>query len=1051
MSVRLFHWFFRQTLLFARIVAGATVLGLALVIALVALPGAIDWADLKPKLGAALTDATGRTVTLAGPLSVEFLPWPAFTIDDVELANAPGAATRSMLAVRRLGMRLSLKALFEGRVEIERLVLDEPRLAIEPGADGSPNWWLPVLQSGGDEASTRFPVSLDRVEVRRGRLLHAIGLVDQPLEAHDLDFVVMLPRGRDHASLVGTGIVNGLAVRTSIEIRTATSSRPPLWVQTDLPGGRVTFEGSTGQRSTADPLRGRVAMATAQPAAFAASLAQMMGRPPLRLDDALLRRIEASGEVSLDDRTLSIRGLALSVDGVQVDGDLGVSAGDVTLVTGRLSVPTIDADRWLGHLRTHPLLAGPRTAAQDSPATSTPLPRFDLVIEVGEARYRRDIIRGLVVAFRFDDAGFHVREAIAVLPGDCHLYYRIDPGGQVLPNRPDRVEIDAHRLRDTLKWLGIDTTSIPADRLHRLRLEGRTKVVESAVLVTDATFALDDQSGTGTARATLALPITISARIDLPRFDLDSYRLTEQAMHGMMPAPAAERPGGATDAMPPPAIDIGLKIAEVIYRRQPVHDVDAQLTIQGNRLTLRHVGVGNLLGSRLEISGSVDDFATRPRLDLSWRGELADIDRVLDYAGLPRFARGRIGAGRTTGRAVGTLDGVSLPELSVDMLDARIAAAGELSFGDELRFDFPRWSLATPDVGAIIAAASGRAQRPIAGFRATGSFRGDGGRATFEGDIVIDGMSLSGRLASTLDHHPTLSIALQAHQDLRLDRWLPAPPVAGAAQALHGWAGSPAAGEPAWPSILKALDGTLSFTAPTVAWGPYEVTGLALTAQLHGGLLEVERFAASLGGATARLSGTVDARQVPVALSVEGEVRDVDISRTIAVAHTANDFGTDDLAVALHGKISFEDVALHARGASLAAALPSLSGKGRASGTIRPVVTRGSLSLASLATGIGSFFSSEMGFASAIIENFVGRWINSRGALEIGEGIVHLREYRLQGERVTALVRGEVDALREALDTRIELNSKDGAIDYAMSLRGPLQAPTLEKDTSTRH
>ena len=88
-----------------------------------------------------------------------------------------------------------------------------------------------------------------------------------------------------------------------------------------------------------------------------------------------------------------------------------------------------------------------------------------------------------------------------------------------------------------------------------------------------------------------------------------------------------------------------------------------------------------------------------------------------------------------------------------------------------------------------------------------------------------------------------------------------------------------------------------------------------------------------------------------------------------------------------------------------------------------------------------------MGFASAIIENFVGRSVNSRGTVEVSNGIVHVREYLFEGENATALFHGQIDALNEALDTRIELNNKDGTIDYSMSLRGPLRTPELKSHT----
>ena len=1042
LSSRLLFLCLRTILLLAKIVGGTILLVTALAAGLAALQGRIDWQDLKPKLGAMLTKATGRTVTLVGPLSVELLPWPALSADTVRLANAPGARSRSLLEVRRLGIRLSLQALMKGRIEFTHVVLDEPRLAIEPGADGQPNWWLPALATGSGADAGGPPLRLDRLEIRNGRLLHAIGLVDQPLEAHDVDLVVTMDAGSGHVVIRGTGLFNGVETSVAVAIRPGAVAGPPVAVATALPGGQFTFEGWLGERTAGDPMRGHMTVTTASPATFAASIAQMARKPLFRPAEDILRQADAAGDIVLDDRHLSIGGLALSIDDETVGGDLKVSAGEALLVEGRLSTAHLDLDRWMQRLRSHPIEADASTG-QAGPT----VPRLDLQIAIGEMRYRQDTVRDLSAAFSLDRTGWHVREARAVLPGDCRLYYRVGPGGEIEPGPVDGVDIDAHQLRKTLKWIGIDTESVPADRLQRLRVSGRTRVVADALEVADATFALDDQSGSGTARFALTLPTRITARLDMPRFDLDAYRLSEEALRRFIPSSNGTG-GRQTVAIDPPSIDIGLTIDQVLYRGEPAHGVEAELTIRGNRLDLGRVAVASLLGARLDISGSVDDFASSPRIDLTWRGDLPDVDRMLDYAGLPRFAFGRIGAGRTSGHAVGTLNTVAIETFSIDMLDTRISAGGMVSFGDDLRFDFPRWSLDAQDIGIMVAAASGMPHRPLGRLEATGSLRGDSRGTRFQGDIALDGMRLRGDVASTLDRHPTVNLALETQEAVRLDRWLPAPPLSGAMQALNGLARPQDAAEPTWPSALKALDGSVSFTAPAVVWGPYEMVGSALSARLHEGRLTVENLAGMLGGASLRLSGSIDAQQLPVAIAIDGDLRDIDISRTIAVAHTANDFGSDDLAVALQGTITLQGVTLRAWGTTLDAMLRSLSGRGSSTGNIRPVVTRGSLSLATFATGIGSLFSTEMGFASTVIEGFVGRWVATRGALEIAEGTIDLREYLLQGERVTAVVSGRIDALRQDLDTRIDLKRPDGSTDYSMSLRGPLRAPMLTRDRS---
>ena len=115
--------------------------------------------------------------------------------------------------------------------------------------------------------------------------------------------------------------------------------------------------------------------------------------------------------------------------------------------------------------------------------------------------------------------------------------------------------------------------------------------------------------------------------------------------------------------------------------------------------------------------------------------------------GLPRFTHGSIGAARLSGRAAGTLREASLSGFSLDMLGTTITASGRVAFGDDLRFDFPQWSLATPDIGRLVAVAVGSPYRPMVEIQASGVFRGDAREATFRGDLSIGGMPLSGELS----------------------------------------------------------------------------------------------------------------------------------------------------------------------------------------------------------------------------------------------------------------------------------------------------------------
>ena len=99
----------------------------------------LDPDDYKPQLEAAVLEATGRTLTLGGPLRVSRSLWPTIEVNDVRLANLPGGTRADMARAERIEAQLSLPALLWRRIEIIRLTLIGPNILFEQ-VDGKPNW-----------------------------------------------------------------------------------------------------------------------------------------------------------------------------------------------------------------------------------------------------------------------------------------------------------------------------------------------------------------------------------------------------------------------------------------------------------------------------------------------------------------------------------------------------------------------------------------------------------------------------------------------------------------------------------------------------------------------------------------------------------------------------------------------------------------------------------------------------------------------------------------------------------------------------------------------
>ncbi len=1027
----------------------------AVVAGLFILPKVIDWQPHKARLASFLTQEIGREVGLDGPLDVALLPQPVLVAQRVRVGNAPGAAAPNLFEARQLAVTLSWRALLQGRIGLQRVVVDEPRLALAPGTDDGPNWRLPDGQAGDAVPM----VTVARLEIRRGRIVNATGLSGQPLEARAIDLSGSFDANAGLLALDGTAVVNGIPTSFTLGLRMTASADAPVNLKLGVPGGGLVFAGWPGERTAGDPLRGRLSLEAEYLPEFVESITTASGRRPMRVNEAVARRLAVSADVALAGDRLLLDDLAIAVADERITGSLLIAGGGTTTaVSGRLASSYLDADRWVERLQDGALFVPPsgdaaRAAMQTGASSDDDLPslRVRLTCEVDTVRYRRDAVRDLTVTFQYEKDVLHVLALKAVLPGDFRINRKAGFEGDAKDAGYDGlIEVEGRNLRQTLKWIGIDTSSLPSDRLQTLRITGKTRPAKGVVHVTDASFEIDDQRGTASADIAYSIPTVITARIHLPDLNLDAYQLTSAALHGLMPAPGTTpmSPPPAADEPAPPVLDFKARFDNVLYRGETAHEVDAHVVIQGNELKLKHVGVGELLGSHLELSGAVADYGTVPRFDLVYRGVIRDADRMLDFAALPRFVHGRIGAAQVAGRAVGTLKEAALSDLSVSMLGATFTAAGRMSFGEDRRFDFPRFAVAGLDLGAFIAAAGGGPREELADVEAHGAFHGDARRATFRGTLAIDGIALSGELSSTLAARPHVTASLQAPGGLRLDRWLPAAPGSGAGRAGDSRRGaSPATGSERLTNSLRALDATLTLTAPAVAWGRYALGMVELSARLDRGVLDVTRLAGTLEGAAFDLTARVDARAAVPAMELGGSVRNIDISRTIAVAGAANEFGTDQLAVALEGTLDLEDLVWRAEGGTLDDLVASGVGRGQSRSQVRASVVRGSASFASFATGLASLFSTEMGFTSAVIDGFLGNWIATRGAFDLSGGILVLDEHTVRAPHATAYVKSRFDLRQETVDTLIALDTgTPGSMDYLVSVRGPLASPTMRSE-----
>jgi uncharacterized protein involved in outer membrane biogenesis len=318
-----------------RFVIGAV---LVLLVVAVAAVGAAAWLidpnAFKPQIEAAVQRATGRTLTLRGPIRIAYRLPPGIVAKDLTLANPPGFSRPEMARIGTLEAHVALLPLLSGRVEITSIVLIGPDVLLERDAAGHDNWHFTPPErpasapAAGEATGSRPPrFAIGAVHVRQGQLgwRDAASGRSATLGVPRLD---LTPSGTETIAVTGDLLADGRTLALTGEVGSVAhlldpAAATPWPVQLVLQGeaARLAVRGTI-----AHPLQGtgyalQVDLAATDLAPFAAFLPV----PPPKLHDAAFsaRLVDTGAKLpEVTAMTLHVAGLAL--------GAVAIERADIT-------------------------------------------------------------------------------------------------------------------------------------------------------------------------------------------------------------------------------------------------------------------------------------------------------------------------------------------------------------------------------------------------------------------------------------------------------------------------------------------------------------------------------------------------------------------------------------------------------------------------------------------------------------------------------------------------------------------------------------------------
>lgn len=1048
-----------------------------LVAALLVAPSFIDWNNYRPQIAQKIGEATGREVTLAGPLTLAILPAPTVTARDVRVANVPGAAEPDMIRLAALDLRLALLPLLSGRVVATSVTLDRPTIELEKFADGRNNWTVAKAEpaaapepaappSGGAQSSAapakrsgEVALSIDRLNVKDGVVVYRTpGGVER---VEKLDAAGRIGGTSGPLAAKGSLALHGARLAFDINIGRLGTERVPARAWLDFgPGATAELAGDLVEAR--QEFAGTAKLATAD---LGAALRSAGVAAPGWSDG---RRVGIDGTIAASTQRIALNDLSLGLDDARAGGSLAVTLGADPEAVLKLVVNQLDLDKLAAAkpAAPPPAAAAPASAAPSPPTAAAPtaaaptltLPTtlrgsVDLSAEV--LVWRGAVVRQSRVQATLAGGVLSLDRVGAVLPGGSDVSFsgsaRPAAGGIALDGD---VEAESDNLRGLLDWLGIASDGVPADRLRKASLASHVVLAADQLALSGLDLSVDATRLTGAATVALRERPGIGARVAIDRLNLDAYLPGSPekpaAQQAAAPPAANARPAApvapaASGPAPAPLArfdaNLELGVGTLSWRGQTVEGLRLAAALQGGDVTVREASAKDIAGSEVKLTGLVRDAGgASPQLQLAFDARGPAFERTL-RAVAPGASVPALGAFTLSGEAQGEPDAIAF-EGELAIAGGKLHAAGERKGGalSPVSLD-----LTHPEASRLLAALAPSYRPPAALGPLAVSTRlevADQALHATDLDVTLGKLALKGDLTVRTDGPRPVLAGTVNFGDLVLERFLPVrqAAVTGAPSlppgVLLAQAGTRASEPGRWSrerldlAALGLVDADLKLTGETLAWGKWRLDKPDIALHLKDAVLGVERLAGGLFGGTAQLDGQLAGGATPE-FKLALQLRDADLREALAAAGGGERIdGRGDL-----------DMTLGASGASPAELVSHLDGDGRLDGRDGTIAGIDMRAISDRLKNLDRLTDLlDLARSGGHGET---RFSHLTGTFKAENGIVRSNDLKLEAEASEGTATAVIDLPRWTIQSRVSLRLVEhrNAPPIAMTLDGPLDNP----------
>lgn len=149
-----------------------TILVIAVTLAVILAAGVLFLVTLdvnryKGTIEAAVSDATGRRLTIEGALSLKVSFTPTLSARHATLANAPWGKQPSLIDIGWVEGRINLLSLLKGHLEVLAIQLNDVDVNLETDENGQGNWAMGASDSKDEDIWPLGDLSIDQLDLNR--------------------------------------------------------------------------------------------------------------------------------------------------------------------------------------------------------------------------------------------------------------------------------------------------------------------------------------------------------------------------------------------------------------------------------------------------------------------------------------------------------------------------------------------------------------------------------------------------------------------------------------------------------------------------------------------------------------------------------------------------------------------------------------------------------------------------------------------------------------------------------------------------------------------